>query len=335
MKFINKIFIAACLMLAVQYSFAQSVKELQETARTFMQQGDFTNAALVLNRASVLEPKNIEITKDLAMNYFFQREYTRALNEIKPVLEREDADDQCFQIAGNNYKQLYEPKEAEKVYKKGLKKFPQSGPLYNDLGELQWEQKNYEAIKQWEKGIETDPNFSRNYFNACKYYYFTADRVWSIIYGEVFVNMEPLSKSMPEIKSIVLESYKRLYAEADWNKASKDGNKFADAFLQTAKKQSLVASGGISPETLTMIRTRFILDWFHDYATKYPSRLFELQQQLLQEGMFDAYNQWLFGTVQNLAAYQNWITTHSADYSEFSRFQKGRIYKVPTGQYYR
>ncbi|MBC7886804.1 MAG: hypothetical protein H7Z13_02880 [Ferruginibacter sp.] len=335
MKSIRKAIFIAALLFSIQYCSAQTAKELQETARSFMQQGDFTNAFIVLNRASILDPKNIEITKDLALNYFFQKNYTRALEEIKPVLDREDADDQCYQIAGNCYKQLEQTKECEKLYKKGIKKFPQSGSLYNDLGELQWAQKNYEAIKQWEKGIETDPNFSKNYYNACKYYYFTTDKVWSILYGEVFVNMEPQGKATPEIKSILLESYKKLFAETDFNKENKETGKFTEAFLQTMKKQTLVASGGINPETLIMIRTRFILDWFHDYAAKYPSRLFEYQRQLLQEGMFDAYNQWLFGTVQNLAAYQNWITTHSSDYNEFSRFQKGRIYKVPPGQYYR
>ena len=334
MKLINRAIILAGLLFTTHSGIAQTAKELQETARSFMQQGDFTNAYLVLNRASVLEPKNIEITKDLALNYFFQRNYTKALEEIKPVLDREDADDQCYQIAGNIYKQQAQTKECEKVYKKGLKKFPASGALYNDLGELLWAQKDYEAIKQWEKGIETDPNFSKNYYNACKYYFFTTDKVWSILYGEVFVNMEPLSRSTPEIKSIILESYKKLFAETDFSKDFKEAGGFTAAFLQTIKKQALIASGGINPETLTMIRTRFILDWFQNYGAKYPLRLFEQQRQLLQDGMFEAYNQWLFGTVQNLAAYQNWITTHSADYIEFIRFQNGRIYKVPPGQYY-
>lgn len=334
MKFINKSRLLSALLFSALFTNAQSAKELQETGRSFMQQGDFTNASLVLNRASILEPNNIEITKDLALNYYFQKDFTRAMDQIKPVLDREDADDQCYQIAGNIFKQMGQTKECEKLYRKGIKKMPQSGPLYNDLGELFWEQKNYDAIKQWEKGIEVDPNFSKNYFNACKYYYFTTDKVWSIIYGEVFVNMEPLSKNTPEIKSILLESYKKIFLDTDVNKENKETGKFTDAFLQTMKKQSLIASGGINPETLTMIRTRFILDWYNDYAAKYPSRLFEHQRQLLQEGLFDAYNQWLFGTAQNLAAYQIWITTHAADYSEFARFQKGKMFKVPAGQYY-
>lgn len=335
MKSIYKIFLIAGILLSVQLCIAQSAKELHETARSFMQQGDFTNASLVLNRAAALEPNNIEITKDLALNYYFQKNYTKGLEVIKTVLDREDADDQCYQIAGNMYKQLEQPKECEKLFRKGIKKMPESGALYNELGELQWAQKNYEAINQWEKGIEVDPNYSKNYYNACKYYYLTTDKVWSILYGEIFVNMEPLNKNTPEIKSLLLESYKKIFIETEPAKETKEKGKFSEAFLQTMKKQSLVASAGINPETLTMIRTRFILDWFHDFAAKYPSRLFDYQRQLLQEGMFDAYNQWLFGTVQNLAAYQNWITTHSNDYNEFSRFQKGRMYKVPPGQYYR
>jgi len=99
-------------------------------------------------------------------------------------------------------------------------------------------------------------------------------------------------------------------------------------------KQSMVATSGINTETLTMIRTRFILDWYKDYADKIPFKLFELHRQLLQEGMFDAYNQWVFESVQNLAAYQNWTVLHAAEYNEFTRFQKGRIFKIPAGQYY-
>lgn len=116
-----------------------------------------------------------------------------------------------------------------------------------------------------------------------------------------------------------------------------DKNKFTftAAFIQTMNKQSGVVAAGINPESLTMIRTRFILDWAKDYEVKFPFRLFELQKQLLQEGMFDAYSQWLFGAAQNLAAFQNWTIAHAAEYNDFNRFQKGRIFKIPSAQYYR
>jgi Tfp pilus assembly protein PilF len=334
MKSIKPILLLTIFFLCLQNVFGQSAAELQTTARTFMQQGDYANAVLVLNRATVLAPQNIEISKDLAMGYYLQRDNNKALEIIKPLLDREDADDQCYQIAGNIYQQLDLSKECDKLYRKGIKRFPESGALYNELGLLLFDLKDISAITQWEKGIEVDPNYSKNYYNACKYYNSITNKVWSILYGEIFVNMEPLNARAPEIKTILLESYKKLFTDTEIAKDSKD-NLFATAFIETMNKQSSVAASGINPESITMIRTRFILDWFQDNAAKFPFQLFDLQKQLLQDGIFDAYNQWIFGSVQNLASYQNWTVTHSTDYNDFSRFQKGRIFKLPAAQYYR
>lgn len=322
------------LMLCYLPARSQDAKQLYETAQAFIKQSDYANAILVLNRALVQDPKNTAMSLDLAQCYYYQNDAAKALETIKPLLDRDDADDQCFQVAGMIYKYQDDNKECEKVYRKGIRKFPESGPLYNELGELLWAQQDYSAIKQWEKGIEMDPSYSKNYYNACRFYYFSTDRIWSILYGEIFVNMEPLSNRTPEIKNILLESYKKLFADADLMKNSKGKGGFTDAFLKTMNKQSATAGAGINPETLTMIRARFILDWYNDYGAKYPFRLFEQQRQLLQEGIFDAYNQWIFGAAQNLAAYQNWTNAHPAEYSEFNRFQKGRIFKIPKGQYY-
>lgn len=330
----KRFFLTVFISLAALSITAQDAKQLHETARQFMLQGDYNNAILVLNRAVKLDGKSLEIAKDLGLNYYFAGDYNKALEIYKPLLEREDADDQCFQVAGDIYLALENPKECEKVYKKGLKKVPASGALYNAYGELLWAQQDYSAIKQWEKGIETDPGFSRNYFNASKYYYFTTDKVWSIIYGEIFLNIEPSGTSTPEIKNILFDGYKKLFADADLTKGNDGKNEFVTAFLQTMNKQTMLAAGGINTESLVMIRSRFILDWFNDYGGKFPFRLFDQQRQLLQDGLFDAYNHWIFTASQNLPAYQNWITANAADYNEFTRFQKGRIFRIPSGQFY-
>lgn len=309
-------------------------KELHENAKSLMKQGDYANAILILNRCLQSDPQNLEMGKDLALNYYFQKDNTKALEVIKPLMERDDADDQCFQVAGNIYKALAMPDECEKVYKKGLKKFPKSGPLYNDLGELYQSQRNYESIKQWEKGIETDPSFSRNYYNAARFYYLTTDKVWGIIYGETFLYLEPFSSKAPEMKELLMESYKKLFSNADLELNNKEKNNFVKNYLQCMNRQSSLAVMSINVETLTMIRTRFILDWNNVSGIRYAFHLFDYHKQLLQDGMFDAYNQWLFGSVQNLAGFQNWITTHNTEYNDFSNFQKSRVTSIPPGQYY-
>lgn len=323
-------------IFTVSFSQSTNSKTMLETARSFMNQGDNDNAIIVLTRALQQDNKNLELQKNLAFAYYLKKDYARALETIKPILDRNDADVVSFQIAGNIYKALEEVKECEKAYKKGLKKFPKSGPLYSEYGELLWAKKDYAAIDQWEKGIEADPSHAGNYYNAALYYYFTKDKVWGLVYGEIFVNMESLTERTAAMKKLLLDAYKeKLFPAADMAKSDKKNkNAFTRAFLETMSKQLSLANSGVNTKVLTMIRTRFILDWFEKYAKKFPHRLFDYQRQLLQAGMFDAYNQWLFGMVENFSAYDEWTKTHATEYATFQNFQRNRIFKVPTGQYY-
>jgi tetratricopeptide (TPR) repeat protein len=241
-----------------------------------------------------------------------------------------------YQLAGNVYKALEQPKDAEKLYKRAIKKFPNSGALYSEYGELLWAVKDYSAIELWERGIRQDPSFAGNYYNAALFYYYTKDKVWSLLYGEIFVNMENLTERAVNMKKLLLDGYKqKLFADADLMAGTdKNTPEFAKAFLQTAGKQASLVNRGITTEILTMVRTRFILDWFATHGAKYPFKLFDYQQQLLKEGMFEAYNQWLFGTVESLPAYDNWIKTHAEAHTAFTNFQKNRVFKIPPGQYY-
>ncbi|HEY2721492.1 MAG TPA: hypothetical protein VGI82_07195, partial [Chitinophagaceae bacterium] len=188
----------------------------------------------------------------------------------------------------------------------------------------------------WEKGIRVDPSCSGNYYNAALFYFYTKDKVWSLIYGEIFVNMESLSERGASMKQLLLQGYKeKLFADANMMAGQeKNKNEFSRAFLDCMSKQSSVAVRGLNTETLTMIRTRFILEWFDKFASKFPYKLFDYERQLIQDGLFPAYNEWLFGTVENLAAYDSWTKDHDEEYKNFTAFQKTRIFKMPQGQYY-
>lgn len=314
----------------------EDIKTMHENAKTFMKTGDFDNAILIITRALEQDKNNLELQKDLVMSLFLKRDYQKALIGAEKLINRDDADVVCYQIAGNVYKALEEVKDCEKMYKKGLKKFPKSGPLYSEYGELLFAIKDFSAIQLWEKGIEVDPGYGGNYYNAALHYFYAKDKVWSLIYGEIFVNMESLSERGMAMKQQLLQAYKeKLFEDADLM-AGEEKNKsdFAKAFLTSMNKQASLANRGISVETLSMIRTRFILDWYANNAAKFPFKLFDYHKQLISEGMFDAYNQWLFGATENLAAFENWTKTHSEEYNGFNAFQKNRIFRMPSGQYY-
>lgn len=329
------LFLPLTLVLFSLISRAQQSdgKSPQETARNYTRQGDYVNAIVVLNGAVQKDPQNIELQKDLAFNYYLQKDYSK-VSMARALADRSDADVQCYQIAGMFYKALDEFKECEKLYKAGFKRFPRSGVLYNEYGELLWAKQDASAIKQWEKGIEIDPNYSSNYYNASKFYYLTFDKVWGLLYGEIFINLESYSKRTAEIKDLLLDGYKKLFTESDMQKNQNMKSPFVVAYLNVISKLSFTVAQGISAESLTVLRTKFIINWFNTYPTNFPFRLFDYQRQLLKAGMFDAYNEWMFGAAENLTAFQNWSATHGDEYNKFVDFQKGRVFKLPEGQYY-
>jgi tetratricopeptide (TPR) repeat protein len=332
--FVTGLFISACVTLTAQ----NTISSERQRARTFMQSGDLDNAVLVLSKASEANKNDIDLQKDLAQAYYYKKDYAKALETIKPVIASPDCDPSAYQLAGNVYKAQENYKEAERMYKEGLKDFPKNGPLYNDYGELLDILKNpLGAIDQWQKGMQAAPSYGGNYYNAAVYYYKQQDdKIWAIIYGEIYANMESLNPKANSIKKMVLDAYKQKLFISNNLKAdaANQKNEFAKAVMETFAKQSGISAQGITPESLAMIRTRFILDWNASYAKNFPFRLFDYHQQLMKDGLFDSYNQWMFGPVDNQAGFEKWVQTHKADYDKFTAFHTSRIFKMPIGQAY-
>jgi tetratricopeptide (TPR) repeat protein len=330
----KKIIFSFLLSAIYLFAVAQNENASDETAKTYIRQGDYQNAILVLNQALQKDNQNLEMLKDLAFAYYLQRDFDKSLAVAKPLVNRADADVQSFQILGMVYKGIEEKKDCEKMYRQGLKRFPKSGVLYNEYAEVLGTENGAEAIKLWEKGIEVDPGYSSNYYNACMYYYAKNEKIWSVIYGEIFINLESYSSRTEHIKDMLTDEYKKLFADETLMKAQNIKNNFASAFIVELSNHSAAVANGITPESLTAIRNGFVLGWFEKNAQQFPFRLFDYMQQLTKLGMFEAYNQWVFGASQNAEAFQSWVQKHSDEYNKFINFQKNRVFKVPGGQYY-
>lgn len=329
-----KRFLIALLMVCASLLSYSQDSSVQQIARDYMRVGDWDNAILVLNRGVLAEPKNLDLQKDLALSYYYKKDYTRAREGVEAMLDRDDADVVVYQIAGNVYKALEEVKEADKMYKKAIKKFPDNGALYSEYGELLWAKKDMSAIKLWEQGIQAAPNFAGNYYNAALYYYYTKDKVWTLIYGEIFVNMEYLTPRATEMKKLILSAYKeKLFNNLGSEDNAAEGS-FAKAVLKTYYRQANLVNKGMNFETLNRLRTRFIIDWYPNYGKKFSYKLFDWHEQLIRDGLFEAYNQWLFGPAENLSAFDQWAKTNADTYARFTKLQQSRVFKMPKEQFY-
>src|SRR5688572_16684505 len=99
------IFLLISFSLTIAAS-AQTDPTPQETARNFMRSGDWDNAILVSRQALQMEPGSRDLQKDLAMSYLYKRDFANALETVKPMMDRDDADVVTYQIGGNVYKAL-------------------------------------------------------------------------------------------------------------------------------------------------------------------------------------------------------------------------------------
>lgn len=311
-------------------------KKLQETAKTMLMQGDFENAIAILESAVKQAPGDLSILKDLSYAYYLKRDFAKAIQVGRPLSERQDADEQVFQILGLSYKAIAAYKDGIKLYKAALKKFPNSTIIYNEYGELlAMDNSPAEAIEQWEKGIQVDPNFSGNYYNACIYYTKTGNWIRMALYGEIFINLESFTERTTEVKKAVLNAWQKIFLPTVISQQLKAGvSSFEKAVLQILEKQTTTAKAGFRADNSTSLRSQFVLEWFKTSATAFPFRLFEQQQYFIREGLFEAYNQWIFGESVNENAYKVWKDTHPKEAEAFSEYQKTRLFKLPAGQYH-
>ena len=315
------------LIFVLSFVVAQPMSDLHKTAKNLMIEGDYENATLVFNKLLNNEPNNIAAHKDLAYLHYLKKEYSKSIEISKNFIDELTVEEKDYQILGLNYKAQGNNKECEKLYKSGLIKFPNSGVLYSDLADLYLNEKKLsDAVKSWKKGIEVDANYPNNYYNAAMYHNSIGNYFWTIIYGEIFVNLESYTIRTAEVKSTVLDAYKKILYLGITNNNDFEKNVLN---LLGSSTESLTAY------RLSSIRTKFILNWYHNKNNeKYPFRLFDQQRFLIQEGMFDAYNQWLFGIAVDPIQYKTWVDANLAEADNFKQFQEGRVFKLITGQYY-
>jgi len=304
------------LLFSGQLAFGQSNQEIAKEkvmeAIELMDNGELSKSIVLLKEAIKLDPKNIVYSYELALAHTYNKDYNESIKVLKGLLKHKNVYDQVYQLIGVNYSYLEQPEKAIEFFDKGLEKFPNSGILHLERGNMDLFAEKYEtAIKYYENGIKVAPNFPSNYYWASKIYCNTTEEVWGILYGEIFMNLERNSQRTAEISKLLFDTYlseikftsdttmsvsfcQQMFMDINSFSNSKETKLPFCMVYEPTLLMSIVSEKEINITSLDRIRTTFIENYFKMGHNKtHPNVLFEYNKKILESGHLETYNHWI------------------------------------------
>jgi tetratricopeptide (TPR) repeat protein len=351
-----KIILLVLLLATSQHAYCQNDKAKAhakgEEAIKLEDEGKFEDALKLLNEAQNLDPQDYNYPYEVAYVYMAQKEYKKALKEIKKVTTYKDINDQVYQMLGNVYDVMGDSASALRSYDEGLKLFPKSGKLYLEKGNVYWGCKAYgTALPFYEQGIVVEPKFPSNYYRATRIYCGSSNPVWGMIYGEIFMNLERNSKRTAEISKLLFDTYKE---HITFKSKSEMSVSFCHSMVMKINNDpdpknvklpfcmiyeptllmSIAMEKKIDMKSLDHIRTEFVKQYFQMNNNKtYPNILFDYQNQILQANHLEAYNHWILMKGDE-DGFNSWEKHNQDEWNSFLKWFKANEIPLNENHYF-
>ena len=321
----------------------------------FLNKGKFDSAITAFDQAILIDAKSISYPYEKSLAYYQKKDYKTASAILDSLLSHPEANDQIYQLLGNSYDNLGMDKKSAETYKKGLEKFPNSGRIHMELGLL--EQKKNTTIKSlsgkspalilgyWEKGVDVDPAFAYNYYYLSQFYCTTVEKIWGLIYGEVFMNIADNPKRIAEVSKCIYQTTQSgLFSKGDsvLNPRFTSVKKFTDVedfskmrFEEACQKILTQSAEGVMPhenilslDNYFKLREEFIKLWFAKGLNKiFPNSLFEWHKKLIDCKLFEAYNHNVFSSIDN-DMFKNWYSKNKKKQDKLAEWLKENAFVV-------
>jgi len=326
-------------ILVGQFCFGQNTNEKLYEAIKLMDSGKVDESITLLEEARKLEPERFDYPYEMAYAYYLKGDYKKSIKILEKIESHKLVTDRLFQLLGNSYDNIKNPKKAIAVYERGLIKFPNSGSLYLELGVMHLDDKDINvALSYFEKGIEVAPTFASNYFWASKIFCKTTEEVWGMIYGEIFMNLERNSKRTAEISKLLYDTYKSEIKFTGENSFSVSFSKnstinisdltnpgkmklpFGVGVYEPTLMFSMLSTKSIDINSLDILRSNFVVNYFQKGNDKtYPNVLFSYQKQVKDAGHIEAYNHWVLMKGDE-DAFGIWVNNNKEKWDNFVKW---------------
>lgn len=335
---------------AIGQNNKEKALELGQKAIKIMNQGKLDESIDLLEQAQKLDPERMDYPYEIAYANYRKENYPKAIEILNTITEHKEVTDFVYQLLGNAYDFSGKPELALETYQKGMLKFPNSGKFHLESGSIKYHNKQYnEAIAFWEDGIKANPNYSSNYYRLSKVFSLSEERIWTLLYGEYFIVLEPNTERTKEISKLLYENYQKSYEvqtdstgqfhltekgfqivvqdKKDLKKINKGILPFEGTFASTFALSALHFQNNINIASIYEARKNFLDFWFDKkkFNKDYPNKLLEYQQQIQKNGFYKTYTYWIVSQ-GNPTEYQEWRSENEKSFDDFADwFNENRI----------
>ncbi len=344
------------LFMANMLTYAQSsldkdkAKQLGIDALKLMSEEQAYDKALkLLEKAQKIDPTNGNYKYEIAYLFYLKGDYKKTINLLKKQVKNDRVAPQCYWLLGAAYDNDANSSTAKaaKVYEQGIKRFPSAGELYLELGGIAYRDGNNDAaVNYWEEGIKNAPNFASNYYWTAKLYCNSSEAVWGLIYGEIFMLLEPNSKRTIEMSNLIYTTLIKGVHLNDqgngWLSYSQRARMFL--LLEDSRKNKLPFqvlfelylssegdlsfNKGFTMQNMVDIRNDFVQNWFEANANElYPNALFDWQKKIKDKGFYEAYSYWILQK-GNKTIFEKWVGDNKKEYHSFLQWMHDNPFDV-------
>ena len=254
-------------------------------------------------------------------------------------------------MLGNAYDMAGDRKRAVKTYEKGLRENPDAGRLYLELGNIAYAERQYDrALACYRRGATVDPAHPSNYRSLALLYAISTEPVWTLVWGELFMNLERGSGRTSAMSETLARTYRdNIRIEGDTavrmtfsrnGRVAREGLRlripFGTAVFEVAARAALTADG--IPDSLTLdvlsdMRERFVDRYFEKYDRMLfdddaARPLMDYQRQVKEAGMMRPYNYWVLS--QGFPdEFRQWRDEHAVQWQDFIAWFAAHPMSVP------
>jgi len=343
-------FMTLATLFAVAQTAAEKAAANEREALKYMDSGNYEKAADYYKDALKLSPDDMKYQYGLALAYYRAENYPKAIEFAEKTLQN-NPDLDCYRLLGNSYDLNNEYEKGMAILQKGFERFPANGALYLDMGVIELiRNRPQQAIEHWEAGIKADPSFADNYFLAAQTYAGSDRKVWALLYGEAFMNLERGTARWDTMSHLLYHLCTGLLADSTYLQKGTlqlprtKTNGFEQAHLRVF--DILRKNGMMSPDRakkadgttntlklIGMVRKNFLEMWLQTFTLLYSNNLYANLRQMMDRGYLEAYNNWMFSPVCT-HDFLEWKAGNEAKYTDFINWFLENPLKVDVESYF-